>query len=159
MTSLIHAPCEFSRATTGLVYQTTVNLGKLARSPTSRPANIVWLDGFRAEDIPVPDGFVDIDAAVEERERSDPAFPPRLQAARMRLANRLEPRSLAHLRLRCGLSQKQLADAIGTSQPHIARIESGRDNVLLKTANALAGALRVTLADINVALGYGDTGS
>jgi transcriptional regulator with XRE-family HTH domain len=44
-------------------------------------------------------------------------------------------------RLMRGWSQKQLADAIGTSQPHIARIESGRDTLLLTTAARLADAL------------------
>lgn len=54
------------------------------------------------------------------------------------------------------MSQRQLATAIGTSQPHIARIESGRDNVLLKTANLLSQALGVPLAEVNDALGFGE---
>jgi transcriptional regulator with XRE-family HTH domain len=56
--------------------------------------------------------------------------------------------------MRHGWSQKQLAEAIGTSQPHIARIENGRDNVLLATANQLARALQVSLEQINAALGF-----
>lgn len=63
--------------------------------------------------------------------------------------------TLATLRMRRGWSQKQLAEAIGTSQPHIARIENGRDNVLLATANQLAKALGVTLDEINRCLGFG----
>jgi len=48
-----------------------------------------------------------------------------------------------------------LAEAIGTSQPHIARIKNGRDNVMLDTANQLARALGVSLEEINTALGFG----
>lgn len=79
-----------------------------------------------------------------------------LEAARRRIADKLPGSkiTLAKLRLRRGWSQKRLAEAIGTSQPHIARIENGRDNVLLSTANELARALGVTLDEINIALGY-----
>jgi transcriptional regulator with XRE-family HTH domain len=67
----------------------------------------------------------------------------------------LERSALAVLRMQRGWSQKRLADAIGTSQPHIARIEKGRDNVLLATANELARTLDVSLEQINEALGFG----
>lgn len=114
-----------------------------------------WREEFRATDVPVPDGFEDIDAAVEALERQ-PERRALLRAARRRLAQKLGPTGggLATLRLSKGLSQKQVAEAIGTSQPHIARIENGRDNVLLATANQLARALDVTLNDINAALGF-----
>jgi len=115
-----------------------------------------WEACFRPQDVPIPEGFEDVDALIESRER-DPAQRAALEAARRRLADRLpEPATtLAKLRLRKGWSQKRLAEAIGTSQPHIARIENGRDNVLLATANQLARALDVTLDEINTALGYG----
>ena len=114
-----------------------------------------WREVFRPSDVPIPDGFEDIDTVVEDLER-DPQRYVALKGARQRLARKLEPKvgGLAALRLRRGLSQKQLADAIGTSQPHIARIEKGRDNVLLATANQLARALGVTLNEVNVALGF-----
>jgi transcriptional regulator with XRE-family HTH domain len=92
---------------------------------------------------------------IEARAR-DPKQRVLLDAARRRLAEKL-PQSditLAKLRLRKGWSQKRLAEEIGTSQPHIARIENGRDNVLLSTANELARALDVTLSEVNAALGF-----
>jgi transcriptional regulator with XRE-family HTH domain len=93
---------------------------------------------------------------VEEYERN-PVKAAALKAARQRLARKLPTATtLAKLRLGRGWSQKRLADAIGTSQPHIARIENGRDNVLLATANQLAKALGVSLEEINAALGYGE---
>lgn len=61
---------------------------------------------------------------------------------------------MAKLRRKQGWSQKKLAAAIGTSQLHIARIENGRDDVLLATANQLAKALNVSLEEISAALGY-----
>jgi len=114
-----------------------------------------WREVFRPSDVPIPDGFEDIDAVVETLER-EPHRRAALKGARQRLAGKLESKvgGLATLRLRRGLSQKQLADAIGTSQPHIARIEKGRDNVLLATANQLARALGVTLDEVNAALGF-----
>lgn len=50
---------------------------------------------------------------------------------------------VARARLLRGWSQKHLADAIGSSQPHVARIEAGRENLLLKTVAKLADALGV----------------
>lgn len=117
---------------------------------------IQWLDIYQEPVAPIPDGFEDIDAIVEAREREEVGRAG-LQRARVRLSQALRGRAspLAVLRLQRGWSQKQLAEAIGTSQPHIARIENGRDNVLLGTANQLALALGVSLEEINTALGFG----
>jgi DNA-binding XRE family transcriptional regulator len=124
---------------------------------TTRRADVVqWESCFRPQDIPVPEGFEEIDSLAQEYER-DPVKAEALKAARQRLAKKLATATnLAKLRLSRGWSQKRLADEIGTSQPHIARIENGRDNVLLATANQLAKALGVSLEEINAALGYGE---
>jgi DNA-binding XRE family transcriptional regulator len=139
-----------------LAFLSTVNSSKAPSAPQTRRADIVqWESCFRPQDVPVPEGFEDIDAYMEARER-DPAQFDALKAARRRVAEKLPASkiTLAKLRLNRGWSQKRLADAIGTSQPHIARIENGRDNVLLSTANELSRALEVSLDDINKALGY-----
>jgi DNA-binding XRE family transcriptional regulator len=124
---------------------------------TTRRADVVqWESCFRPQDIPIPEGFDEIDWLVQVYER-DPVKAEALKAARQRLAEKLAAATtLAQLRLSRGWSQKRLADEIGTSQPHIARIENGRDNVLLATANQLAKALGVSLEEINAALGYGE---
>lgn len=116
---------------------------------------LAWREVSGLGEAPIPEGFEDIDAAVAQLER-DPDRRSALARARQRLGARLRGQAggLAQLRLLRGLSQKQLAEAIGTSQPHIARIENGRDNVLLATANELARALEVQLDEINEALGY-----
>jgi transcriptional regulator with XRE-family HTH domain len=56
--------------------------------------------------------------------------------------------SLARLRLSRGYSQQQLATMIGSSQPHIARIESGRGELFFDTAGRLADALGVKLDEL-----------
>jgi DNA-binding XRE family transcriptional regulator len=127
---------------------------------------VVWVDFFRADDVAIPEGFVDIDEAIAELE-SDPAIRLGLEKSRQSIAEALAAqragrasipqRGLAYLRLRRGWSQKALAEAIGTSQPHIARIEAGRGNVLLETANLLARALNATLTEVNEALGFGES--
>lgn len=49
--------------------------------------------------------------------------------------------TLKTLRLQKGLSQAQLATLMQTSQPHIARIEKGRDSVTLDTLSKLSESL------------------
>lgn len=55
------------------------------------------------------------------------------------------PASLKTLRLKAGLSQQALAKAVNTSQPHIANIENGKQNMMLETAALLSKALNVSL--------------
>lgn len=50
-------------------------------------------------------------------------------------------------RLRKGFSQLQLASLIGTSQPHIANIEKGNQNVMFDTVIRLCEALEITPND------------
>lgn len=56
------------------------------------------------------------------------------------------------LRLRKGWSQTRLADEIGTSQPHLSRIEAGTENVTIDTCRRLSAALCVDLNALNQAL-------
>ena len=59
-------------------------------------------------------------------------------------------RNIIHLRRRRKMSQAELAAAIQTSQPAIARIECGEGNVTLGTleriANALSGRIQISIA-------------
>lgn len=47
-----------------------------------------------------------------------------------------------------GLSQSQLADMAGTTQPHISRAEKGDDGTTLRIFQAISRALDVPLADL-----------
>ncbi|AZR94578.1 hypothetical protein BBB39_12920 [Bordetella trematum] len=89
------------------------------------------------------------------REDHDPEFKDRLIRARQIWAEEAypdAPQSLAKMRLQKGLSQTQLADLIGTSQSHIAKIEAGQVRIYLDTANRLAVALSVSLDKLNALL-------
>jgi DNA-binding XRE family transcriptional regulator len=157
MTKSILDASSSSRCTIGSEFPPTVDLFSVPPNPeTNRTDVLRWESCFRAQDIPLPEGFEEIDDAVESLE-SEPGQRVALEQARKRLAEKMpvERSALALLRMQRGWSQKRLADAIGTSQPHIARIEKGRDNVLLATANELARALDLSLEQINEALGFG----
>jgi len=89
--------------------------------------------------------------AVAQRESADPDYKARLSVARAILASDLmegDVASLAKLRLKQGLSQQQLAKNIGTSQPHIAKIEAGTVKIYWDTAIRIADALNVSLDEL-----------
>jgi UDP-N-acetylglucosamine 1-carboxyvinyltransferase len=56
--------------------------------------------------------------------------------------------ALTYHREECGLTQKAVAEAVGTSQPAVARIEAGQQNISLGLADALCRAVDATLADL-----------
>lgn len=127
MTKTTRASVNSSTLTTVSTSQTSLDSSAVPPAPQTKRADVFqWESCFRPQDVPIQEGFEDIDALIESRER-DPAQRATLEAARRRLADRLpeSTMTLAKLRLRKGWSQKRLAEAIGTSQPHIARIENG----------------------------------
>jgi DNA-binding XRE family transcriptional regulator len=60
--------------------------------------------------------------------------------------------TLAVLRLRAGMSQRKLADAMGIKQPQIARLEAGKDNPTFTTLQKLAKALNLSTPVVAAAL-------
>lgn len=56
------------------------------------------------------------------------------------------------LRLRKGWSQAQLAAELGTSQPHVARIERGTENLTIDTCRRLCTALGIDMNTLDAAL-------
>lgn len=56
------------------------------------------------------------------------------------------------LRLAAGLSQAQLANAVGTSQPRIARIEAGTEKPGLDMLRRLRDALNIDMNTLDAAL-------
>lgn len=61
------------------------------------------------------------------------------------------------LRLRKGWSQTQLAEAIGTSQSHVARIERGRENLAIQTCRRLSDVLGIDMNTLDRALRQQET--
>lgn len=85
---------------------------------------------------------------IQRREKHDPVFRERMAAARGRAARAMfasRPDSIAAARLQAGFSQAKLAEAIGTSQSHIAKIEAGKVQIQFSTATQLADALHISL--------------
>jgi ribosome-binding protein aMBF1 (putative translation factor) len=119
------------------------------------PSGSVWRTIQPAD---VESEFEDIDEVVAESER-DGARRAHIERARRAIAGEFSPETLglAALRLKLGWSQKRLAEQIGTSQPHIARIEMGDEDIRMSTARRLAHALGVSIGEIDAAIGARQT--
>ncbi len=59
---------------------------------------------------------------------------------------------VSHLRTEKGMTQAELARALGTSQPTIYRIESGRQNVSLEMVRKLSKALGSPILSVNTSV-------
>jgi DNA-binding Xre family transcriptional regulator len=105
-----------------------------------QPVNLVLVQSEREE--LMPEGYGSVRDLVGRAE-GNASRKATLAQARKDLAN--DPsieNTLSALRLRLGLSQADLADICGTSQPHIARVEAG-DDVRISTLLKLSSALGV----------------
>lgn len=127
-----------------------------APAVTTEPlrAKVLEFPGNAPAEEPVPSGYTTIDEVIAEFER-DPAAREELKRGRQWVAETVlagQPQSLRVLRLRKGMSQAQLAEAIGTQQPHIARIERGQADVRLETCRRIAQVLGVDLNTLDQAL-------
>lgn len=89
---------------------------------------------------------------LKERERNDPSFRERMIEARKALAEEIHDvspeNSLAKWRLMKGLTQQGLAEILGTSQSHVAKIEAGKVNIQFDTAIKLSKSLDISLNDL-----------
>jgi DNA-binding XRE family transcriptional regulator len=103
---------------------------------------------------PAGRGFVALDAIVDELE-STPAGRRQLASARRWVGRRVhagEPATLAAFRLARGLSQKQLAERLGTSQSYVARLEAGQIDPQFSTVRRVCAELGIDLAHFAKAL-------
>lgn len=85
----------------------------------------------------------------------DPERQKALEEARQWLADEFYDESgdtVKTLRLRKGWSQAQLAEAIGSSQSHVARIERGSENLTIQTCRRLCEALGIDMNALDAAL-------
>lgn len=64
-------------------------------------------------------------------------------------------RAIRALRHRAGLTQKELAARVGTSEAYVSNVEGGRRDVRWSTLRRLLGALGVTLADLEAEIKRG----
>lgn len=115
--------------------------------PQSAPGTVFWAEFNPGEKEPLLDGFIDIEDVINEIEVT-PAGRERMAAARRHVAAQYyadEGSGLSAFRLAKGWSQKQLAEQIGTSQSHVARIESGHTDPQLSTIERLCEVLGISI--------------
>lgn len=152
MTQATRSPSEFSALT-----KTFERLGNdVALETNSVPAKckIFEYGDYASTNVVVPPKHVEIGSLVAKWEKQ----PDRREAiarARAWVADTFHAEdgvTVRTLRMRKGLSQQQLADVIGTSQPHVARIEGGAASLQIDTCRRLARALDIDLNTLDAAL-------
>lgn len=91
---------------------------------------------------------------IEVRLSKLPGMAEELATARNWVAETLYPNqtTLRTLRLSSGLTQTMLARKIGTSQPHLARMEKGQGDVMRDTMRRLCEALHVDMNTLDEAM-------
>lgn len=117
------------------------------RPPQSAPAEVIYLNFAIEPETALPPGFVSIDSIIDEFE-SDEAGREAMADARRFVGERFyshHPRGLAGFRLAKGWSQKRLAQELGTSQSHVARIEAGQSDPQISTVRRLCEVLGITI--------------
>lgn len=96
-------------------------------------------------------GSIAIDDYVAELETNQ-EWADELRRSRIEFASQVESlSSLVSMRLSRGLSQRQLAEKIGASQPQIARLEQGNGNPEVATLRKLARELNVRIDEVLLA--------
>lgn len=125
-------------------YQHTVVVHEAPAAAVTRPCTIYKL--VAAPPAQSADSLSDFDALVAEIEGTDEGAEQLAEGARWVGAQFYSgPPTLAALRLARGLSQRQLAEACGLKQPHIARYEAGLHEPRIAIAAKIAHALDVSL--------------
>jgi ribosome-binding protein aMBF1 (putative translation factor) len=148
MSQITTSPAEFATSTSSWDSLFVTSDAQTCQSSASALA--LWIDAREAAARPRRPGAVSAANILSAREKANPEYASRLSAARKRLANEFygTPTSLSQMRLSKGLSQVALAEKLGTSQPHIAKIEAGKVKIQFATAVQLADALGITLDEL-----------
>lgn len=149
MTSAIHGRNELLRPIS--VFDNFVGQNSGARSATDPCEVYTFAVPEVIEELPHGIRCVSERLADSERDERRRSF---LAEARRELARDLDKdgETVRSLRLGLGLSQAQLADRIGSKQPHVARIERGSENLHLNTCRKLADILQVDMNRLDAAL-------
>ncbi len=101
-------------------------------------------------DVRLPNGFVNIDAVVDEEEKN-PASRDAIATGRRSVAEHYYadgPKSLSWYRLTRGWSQKELARRLGSSQSYVARLGAGDIDPQVSTLQRLAAVFEVPAAEL-----------
>jgi DNA-binding XRE family transcriptional regulator len=122
----------------------------------SAGTSVIWVD--RTQEARVPLGAQLLGDFLDEFQR-DPEVAKHLPAVRREIAETESkagaPMTLRSLRLARGMSQQDLARAVGTSQSSLSLLESRRQKPVEDTIRALAEALAVDFNTLMDALANG----
>ncbi|WP_187359970.1 helix-turn-helix domain-containing protein [Chitinolyticbacter meiyuanensis] len=91
-------------------------------------------------------GELDLDSYFDEASRADPRVAASVSEGTKWVEKSFfsgQPDSIARLRMRAGLSQRELAARLGTSQPYLAKLEKCEGNLTVETMFKLADSLNV----------------
>jgi len=125
-----------------------------AREATSAKCKVYLIEAYAQPQVDVPANFTAIGDLATRWDKSEERH-KYMQDARHWLVDTFhvnEGDTIRSLRLRKGWSQARLAEEIGTSQSHIARIERGTENLAIETCRRLTEALGVDMNTLNDAL-------
>ena len=123
---------------------------------TSRASGCVVfnISDHAAREVATPQRHVTIEA-LNARWEKDPARRKAMEEARGWIADSFHEEdgdTVRTMRLRRGWSQARLAQALGTSQSHVARIERGTENLALATCRRLCVVLAIDMNMLDQAL-------
>jgi len=141
-------------ASSGPIRSFEKTVGEAGTATSRTRCQVFSFDDYAASQPPAPARHSTIDDLVEEWEQDDQGRAA-LEAGRRWVADsfyREDGDTVRTLRLRMGWSQTRLAEALGTSQSHVARIERGTENLTIETCRKLAQALEIDLNTLNEAL-------
>jgi len=133
---------------------------KISRSPNvpATPASRVSrqnsqiIEAVFREAPPIPANFLPLDKVLESLHLTD-ADRAAIREERIALGGRIAasrqaaPR-LSDLRRRVGLSQAELAEAIGTSQSRLSQLEAGKQDATLKFLERMKDVLQVSWEEL-----------
>lgn len=123
-------------------------IGKIS-SPSTSGGSVTFGEFNTQRPISLPN-TVSLESVLQESEL-DPLRAKYLSEARKELSGVLyeeKPKTLSVLRLAAGLSQVQLAKLVETSQPHLARIEQGKNDPGTDIIARIAVALNLKDTDV-----------
>jgi len=129
-------------------------VGVVEATTVAQPCVVFRLEDYTSTRIDAPPRHKSVGDLVNKWSKDDKRRAA-LEQARVWFADSFhgeESITVRALRLRKGWSQSQLADELGTSQPHVARIERGTENVTIDTCRRLSKALGVDMNTLDTAL-------
>jgi len=130
------------------------HIGEAGAATSRTRCQMFVFENFTPRQPPAPAKHTTIGQLVADWEKDDQGRAA-LESGRRWVADAFydqEGETVRALRLRRGWSQTRLAEALGTSQSHIARIERGRENLTIATCRKLASVLEIDLNTLNQAL-------